>query len=425
MSIQKYIDILKNHISKDYRNMFREPSGLLRHSFIVPGSSSYSDILWDWDSWLSNIALRQVLLNADDNESEKAIEYERGCILNFLDFTDHRGWMPIAVSSQFQDIHDISPENPYVTNMHKPVIAQHAAFLVRQAGGNAEWLRSRFEKIQFFHNTYRNHFRHHPTGLFFWADDLAIGVDNDPSTFYRPKFSSASIYLNALMYRELLASAYLAKQLNLLSIGQHYLDDAQSLKDSIQRHCYDRWTKFFYSCDLNLLPLRSNESMPQPHVGSPRHWDCLLMRIGIWSGFLAMWSEVATPEQADAIVKLHYRNKDSFNAPFGVRTLSQYEPMYNIRASGNPSNWCGPIWGISNYMVWRGLKKYGFENEATELAEKTIVLFGRDIERFDALHEYYDPENGEPILNRGFQNWNYLVLNMIASLENKPAIFEF
>ena len=59
------------------------------------------------------------------------------------------------------------------------------------------------------------------------------------------------------------------------------------------------------------------------------------------------------------------------------------------------------------------------------LTLKIIRLFGRDFERFEALHEYYQPENGEPILNRGFQNWNYLVLNTVAWLENTPTVEEF
>jgi putative isomerase len=101
------------------------------------------------------------------------------------------------------------------------------------------------------------------------------------------------------------------------------------------------------------------------------------------------------------------------------------EKMYSLRASGNPSNWLGPVWGISNYMVWRGLVKYGFEQDARELAAKTIVLFGRDFQHAGALHEYYDPETGEPILNKGFQDWNYLVLNMCAWMEGKPVIEEF
>ena len=56
---------------------------------------------------------------------------------------------------------------------------------------------------------------------------------------------------------------------------------------------------------------------------------------------------------------------------------------------------------------------------------KTILLLGRDYERFGALHEYYLPDNGEPVLNKGFQNWNLLVLNMAAWLDGKPFVTEF
>ena len=145
----------------------------------------------------------------------------------------------------------------------------------------------------------------------------------------------------------------------------------------------------------------------------------------MWSGFLAMWSGIATPEQSERMVREHFKNEKTFNAPYGIRTLSKMEKMYNLKASGNPSSWLGPVWGISNYMVWRGLVKYGYEREAQELAVKTVKLFGKDIKRFSTLHEYYQPENGEPILNPGFQNWNYLVMNMLAWLENRPFIEEF
>jgi len=100
------------------------------------------------------------------------------------------------------------------------------------------------------------------------------------------------------------------------------------------------------------------------------------------------------------------------------------EKMYSVRASANPSNWRGPVWGISNYMVFKGLVKYGYTKEAKELAAKTIKLFGKDFEKTGALHEYYEPETGEPLLNKGFQNWNYLVLNMIAWVEGKAVIEE-
>jgi putative isomerase len=76
-------------------------------------------------------------------------------------------------------------------------------------------------------------------------------------------------------------------------------------------------------------------------------------------------------------------------------------------------------------MVFSGLVHYGYTREARELATKTIMLFGKDFEKNGALHEYYEPETGEPILNLGFQNWNYLVLNMVAWMEGNKVIKEF
>ena len=138
-----------------------------------------------------------------------------------------------------------------------------------------------------------------------------------------------------------------------------------------------------------------------------------------------MWAGIATEEQAREIVERHFRDTRSFNAPAGIRTLSPQEKMYNLRASGNPSSWQGPVWINVNYLVFRGLVRYGYTEEAREVAEKTILLLGRDYERFGALHEYYLPENGEPVLNKGFQNWNLLVLNMAAWLDGKATVTEF
>ena len=47
------------------------------------------------------------------------------------------------------------------------------------------------------------------------------------------------------------------------------------------------------------------------------------------------------------------RDPCTFRATYGVRTLSPLEKMYDLRASNNPSNWLGPVWGMSNYMVFR------------------------------------------------------------------------
>ena len=80
---------------------------------------------------------------------------------------------------------------------------------------------------------------------------------------------------------------------------------------------------------------------------------------------------------------------------------------------------------MSNYLAFEGLLKYGFENEARELAQKTIELLGGDIEACGDMHEYYDPDTGAPIYNQGFQSWNFLVINMIAWLKTGKHMYVF
>jgi putative isomerase len=419
------IALLRSKIPADALGLLREPGGALQHPFIVPGSAQYHDQLWDWDCWLTNVALRQIALESGDNTStDKLRPYERGCILNFLAGTSWHGWMPIMLPRKGAPL----PADPYASNMHKPVIAQHAAFLIQEDGGNAEWLRESFFGIQAFLNNYRSHHRHSGTGLYFWQDDACIGGDNDPCTYGRPPRSSGSIYLNCLMVKELEAASYLARQLGQVEVSAALNGDAESLIQSIRTHCWDEWTGSYYSVDLNIGRFHStvprDDGLPL-HAGLPMDWTCLIQRFGVWSNFLALWSGVATAEQAKRMATEHYRDVRTFGCPSGIRTLSKMEKMYSIRASGNPSSWLGPVWGVSNYLTFRGFVRYGLDDEAIDLCDKTILLFARDLERFASLHEYYEPETGEPLLNRGFQNWNLLVLNMAAWREGRSHVAEF
>lgn len=429
--VNKYKEICKTHIYKDYKQMYKPSKGnVFVYPYLTPGSKGYANVLWDWDSWLSNIALRQVLQDQGAiSDKQEAVIYEQGCVLNFLTYTDADGYMPMAISNS-TDPAKIKPADIYSTNMHKPVIAQHAAFLTKLNKDDAQWLSGKFNLMQAFIKNYQTHHRSEETGLFFWQDDLAIGVDNDPSTFFRPKRSSASIFLNCLMYKELKAMAYLSECLQLKSDATQYEQDAEALKVAIQENCWDEKDGFYYSVDLNLLPITNEPAIifghPMVlHKGMPRTYDGLIQRIGVWSGFMAMWAGIATPEQAKRMVAENYLDSRTFNAKYGIRTLSKLEKMYSLKATSNPSNWWGPIWGISNYLTFRGLVNYGYEKEAKELAGKTVMLFGEDFEKEGALHEYYNPDTGAPIMNKGFQNWNFLVLNMIAWLDGKPTITEF
>ena len=429
---REHRELIKEHVYSDYKLMFKQPTGIaLKYPYITPGSRQYAAVLWDWDSWLSNVALRQIL-NDIGSEADKteALTYEQGCVLNYLAYTSpDDGYMPMVVDAETAPDR-IKPSDIYSTNMHKPCLAQHAAFLIRENGGAAEWIRNGFGRMQAFIGNYHEHHRHKATGLYYWQDDLAIGVDNDPSTFFRPNGSSASIYLNCLMYKELLAMAYIASRLALADEAARFNDMAAVLKKAVQEHCWDEKDGMYYSVDINLLPYTGEPEyiFGKPfvlHEGAPRDYPCLIQRLGCWSGCMALWAGIATEQQAERMVKENLMDERTFCAPYGVRTLSKLEKMYNMRPTHNPSNWQGPIWGVSNYMVFRGLADYGFKKEARTMAQKTVALYGSDLKKEGALHEYYNPDTGEPIINKGFQNWNYLVLNMIAWLEGRKVVREF
>lgn len=412
--MEKHIKLIREYSAKSYTKMTRTPSGQLKHQFIVPGSV-YDHDLWDWDSWLTDVAVRQILSDNGKSTSD-FFEYAKGCVYNFLENMLPDGKMYISITPD-NTIPHFEEGNP--TNIHKPCLAQHIAFIVKENTEDADWIIPYFEKLETFISYYMTHNRHSETGLYYWTDDAAIGVDNDPCTFYRPKNSSASIYLNCLMYKELEAMEYICQRLKKDDVI--YKNERQNLKDAINTHLWDERNGFYYSADINLLPIDPDEWL---HSGMPRHWDCLIQRIDVWSGAMALWAGIASKEQAEKVLKI-LTNSELFWCNAGIRTLSPYEKMYKLVKSGNPSCWLGPVWGISNYICFKGLVNYGFDDVAKELCEKTITLFGKDLENHGQFHEYYHPETCEGINNPGFQSWNFLVNNMIAWLENSKTISEF
>ncbi|MBA8815163.1 putative isomerase [Microbacterium halimionae] len=420
--LDRWIPLLEDHIRTNCEQMTREPSGILTHPYTVPSSPEspyYSMALWDWDSWFISVVLGQV--EADTGRAGHFGAYEEGVIRNFLEHTDTDGVMPILLKPEGPVLHgDPSRGAGFSENMHKPVLAQQAALLARRRG-SAEWLRDDMPALGAFVSRYLESHVHAETGLAYWQTDFAIGVDNDPSAYYRPAKSTASIYLNSLLYRELLAYGYLLEELDQVSEANIWRGHAQNLADAVNEHCWDERDGTYYSVDLNLRPIDAEDWL---HRGAPRTWSSMIMRIDNWSSFLPLWAGFVSQERAECMVN-RYLEPETFHAQFGVRTLSKLEKMYNLRASNNPSNWLGPVWGVSNYLVFRGLQKYGFEREARDLAQKTVRLFGQDLETNGSLHEFYNPDTGEPIMTKGFQNWNFLVLNMTAYLEGRTMVTEF
>ncbi len=315
-SLTTYKKIIRDYSGASYMKLVRTPMKRLNHPFIVPGAV-YKYELWDWDSWLTNVAIRQIIADNGGVGEAEFFECEKGCILNFLEHIKDDGMIPIMINGECEPIFITESKNA-----HKPCLAQHLAFILKMTDNDISWVYDKLGELDRFIDWYDRTSKHTQTGLYVFLDDTAIGVDNDPAIFYRPERSTASIYLNALMYRELLAMSYIWQVAKDEQKAKDYKLRAENLKSAINEHLYDEKCGMYYSADVNLLPIEPEKFL---HSGKPRHWHSLIMRIDSWSGFMALWAGIAPPERAKRVIEENMLNPNTFFGKYGIRSLSRLE----------------------------------------------------------------------------------------------------
>jgi putative isomerase len=406
-------DALLRYFAANAPLMLWAPDGILKHPSVsqsLPGKN-YSTQLWDWDTLRTSQGLfRVAALQHDEALKQKLCEHVSGSLLNFLDHASADGRIPIMMTATDADPFRVLGPDANSRNQAKPVFGQ-LGLLAADQRGEVEWLAPHFDTILRFYEawTARNT---SSVGLLVWGDDVAIGDDNDPTTFGRPFFSSANLLLNCLFHQDLLASAELARRLGRAQDQDRLSVQAGTLAQQIQTYCWDPRDSYFYSVDVQCVDRRA-ELIPTVKRGMDMSWKCLPMRIQMFTGLLPLWCGIASQKQADELVKVNYLADDRLCAGWGVRSLSSRESMYSLAFSSNPSNWLGPVWIIVNYFAWKGLQRYGFHKEAAALAGKTISLLASDLKGNGSLNEYYHPDTGAALSHKGFMDWNLLVLEMI------------
>jgi putative isomerase len=406
-------DALLRYFAECAPQMLRAPDGALQHPSIaqaVPGKT-YSAQLWDWDTlWTSQGLFRVAALQHDEALRQKLCEHVSGSLLNFLEHASADGQLPIMMTADNSDAFRIAAKSETSRNQAKPVFGQ-LGLLASDQRGDTKWLEPHFDAILRFYNSWVKH-NSSPIGLLVWGDDVAIGDDNDPTTFGRPFFSSANLLLNCLFYQDLLASAELARRLGRPVDHDRLSSQAKDWAHRIQMRCWDPRDSYYYTVDVQCVDRRA-ELIPTVPRGMDMSWKCLPARIQMFTGFLPLWCGIAPQQSADKLISTNYLADDRLCALWGVRSLSARETMYSLEFSSNPSNWLGPVWIIVNYFVWKSLQRYGYKKEADALADKTILLLSRDLEINGSLNEYYHPDTGAALSHRGYITWNLLVLEMI------------
>ncbi|MCD8104265.1 MAG: trehalase / alfa-L-rhamnosidase / mannosyl oligosaccharide glucosidase [Lachnospiraceae bacterium] len=407
-----YTGKLKEYIVNNVASLLKEPRSFIRYPYIDPGSV-YDGNVWDWDTYWSVYGLLGMMDAFSKEMQGKILEHAQGNVWNFLDHQLPDGYIPmmIEVAKWPEPYLNMRHKEGVLMNMHKPFLCGQIC-IISDYMGDYEWIRNHLEQLEKYFSCYDRNYYFENCGLYVWCDDIMIGMDNDPASFGRPKFSTANIYLNSFMVRELQCMAKILRQFGRAERADDYEKKSCNLVTAIQAECWDRCDQFFYSVDVDIKTRKYDWF----HQGLGVFWKTLPIKIRTWSGFIPMWAGFCDQEQAASLVR-HWKDETTFSSPFGIVTLAKDEKMFDLSVTSNPSNWLGPIWIVANYIVFRGCLDYGYTDDAEEMCVRTLRLLGMDLEKNGCLHEYYNPFDGSPIMNGGFINWNMLALSMLRELE--------
>jgi hypothetical protein len=135
----------------------------------------------------------------------------------------------------------------------------------------------------------------------------------------------------------------------------------------------------------------------------------------------AALAPLALPDLPEAIgrrlVEEHLLNRDEFLTAVAPPSVAANDPGYEPSAGRGPIRryWRGPTWVNSAWLVWIGLLRLGYEEEARALAAGVLTAAVRE-----GLREYYDPRTGRGLGAKDFA-WSSLVAELAAPDDAAPS----
>jgi hypothetical protein len=126
----------------------------------------------------------------------------------------------------------------------------------------------------------------------------------------------------------------------------------------------------------------------------------------------AALAPLALPDLPEAIgrrlVEEHLLNQREFWTPVAPPSVATTDPSYEPDGGRGLLRryWRGPTWVNSAWLVWLGMRRLGYEAEASLLAERIITTVNRE-----GLREYYEPSTGSGLGAKDFA-WSALVCEL-------------
>ncbi|MFB0565415.1 MAG: amylo-alpha-1,6-glucosidase [Candidatus Aminicenantaceae bacterium] len=173
--------------------------------------------------------------------------------------------------------------------------------------------------------------------------------------------------------------AQIANFLNKREDYRMYLKEYEEMKNLINTHLWDDIEEFYFD----------------------RHWDGEFSSRKAASNFYPWLARIPDEKRARKMLK-HLLDPKEFWGDYVIPSISRDDPAFK-----DQQYWRGTIWPPTNYLVYQGLKAYGYDVVASEFAKRSSALFLRSWENFQICPENYDSRTGQAGGQR-HQSWGPL-----------------
>jgi hypothetical protein len=420
-----------------------------RGNYTVPAGDLYPH-QWLWDSCFIAIGLRHLDVDRAKTELESLLrgQWSNGMLPNMI-FSD---------GPQYKRERDLwrsyvspySPNNVATSGITQPPMLAEAVAKIGQklpAGERRSWYRKMYQSLLRYHEWVYTDRDPHREGLVINIHPYETGLDNSPpwiselrkhsmpwwvsgfeflhldnivNTFRRdtrhvPPGQRIS-NIEALAYwsamRRLRRKAYNSEAI--LSRSLFAVEDLTFNSILIRANsCLKQIAK-----DINVdLPTELLETMAKSEKALEELWDDQagqyfsrsfvshkLIEEETIATLMPLYSGAINQERANRLVEI-MKKKRRYALPWPLPTV----PLNS--ANFDPFKyWQGPTWINTNWLIIEGLRRYGFNEEAKLLAERTIELVS-----LNGPSEYFSPLDGTPA---GADNFSWSAALTIDLIED-------
>lgn len=134
-----------------------------------------------------------------------------------------------------------------------------------------------------------------------------------------------------------------------------------------------------------------------------RYWDGKFSTHMAASNFFPLIARIPDEKRAQRMLR-HLLDPKEFWGDFVIPTIARNDPAFK---ADSQQYWRGTIWPPTNYLVYQGLKAYGFDPVASEFARKSVDMFLKCWTNFGLSPENFDSLTGESGGQR-YQSWGPL-----------------